>query len=320
MLAARDAALASCHDNPPQTTRGHGNRVFLGEPIDPKVDVGLALHNGKDVQVYEISGSSALDPHARVTSNILTVAKLLTPLSRDEVPVVRALGLNYSDHADEAAHLAGREKVDLPKFPMLFYKPSTSLIPSGDPIVLPSVVRPYAEHLPDYEVELVIVIGRDTKNVTEEDALDYVLGYTGANDVSFRKWQNAIPQWGFSKSFDDTNPLGPVLVSFVWAVTFQKLNLLQGLQARTTGPADYLFESRVQCKQIFNVRKTISFLSQSTTLPAGTIIMTGTPAGVGFVRREKLWLKPGDEIRCEVGGGIGTLINSVIEEKPKSKL
>lgn len=295
------------------TARGHGNRVFLGEPIDPKVDVGLALHNGKDVQVYEISGSSALDPHARVTSNILTVAKLLTPLSRDEVPVVRALGLNYSDHADEAAHLAGREKVDLPKFPMLFYKPSTSLIPSGDPIVLPSVVRPYAEHLPDYEVELVIVIGRDTKNVTEEDALDYVLGYTGANDVSFRKWQNAIPQWGFSKSFDDTNPLGPVLVSKHALPDPQTISLKAVFNGQ-------LVQNGNSSKQIFNVRKTISFLSQSTTLPAGTIIMTGTPAGVGFVRREKLWLKPGDEIRCEVGGGIGTLINSVIEEKPKSKL
>ncbi|KAG8760279.1 hypothetical protein FRC14_003577 [Serendipita sp. 396] len=290
--------------------KGHGKRVFLGQPVDPNIDVGVAVHAGHTVKVYEISANSALDENARVTTNILDIAHLLTPLSLDDIPVVRALGLNYSDHADEAAHLAGRAKADLPEFPILFYKPSTSLIAGGEPIVLPNIVRPYEEHLPDYEVELAIVIGKTAKNVSEEDALDYVLGYTGANDVSFRKWQNSIPQWCFSKSFDKTNPLGPVLVSARTLSDPQTVSLKSIFNGQVV-------QNGSSRNQIFNVRRTVSFLSQSTTLPPGTVIMTGTPAGVGFVRKNKLWLKPGDEIRCELGGGIGTLVNTVVAEPPQ---
>ena len=87
------------------------------------------------------------------------------------------------------------------RFPILFLKPVTSLIGPNAPIVIPRVAQPVEEHLPDYEVELTIVIGKAAKNVSEADALDYVLGYTGANDVSFRKHQMAVSQWGFSKGF-----------------------------------------------------------------------------------------------------------------------
>ncbi|PVF93195.1 hypothetical protein CPB86DRAFT_877340 [Serendipita vermifera] len=287
---------------------GHGNKVFLGQPIDPNVDVGLALHAGKPVKVYEITGKNALDHNATLTKNVLTIQRLLTPLSREEIPFVRALGLNYSDHAEEAAHLAGRAHADLPEFPILFYKPPTTLIAGGQPIILPTITKPYEEHLPDYEVELAIIIGKIAKNVSEDDALSYVLGYTGANDVSFRKWQRVIPQWGFSKSFDDTNPLGPVLVSAAEIPNPQTVSL------RTILNGDVV-QNGSTSKQIFDVKKTVSFLSQSTTLLPGTVIMTGTPAGVGFVRENKLWLKPGDEVRCEVGSGIGTLVNSVQEEQ-----
>ncbi|KIM19711.1 hypothetical protein M408DRAFT_334300 [Serendipita vermifera MAFF 305830] len=292
---------------------GHGDRIFLGQPVDPSIDVGLALHSGQPVDVYQISGTSALDNSAVVTTNKLQIAKLLTPLSQEETPLVRCLGLNYLDHAEEVAHLAGREKADLPRFPILFYKPSTTLIAGGEPIILPEIVKPYEEHLPDYEVELAIVIGKAAKNVSEEHALDYVLGYTGANDVSFRQWQQVIPQWGFSKSFDDTNPLGPVLVSA------SALSNPQDVPLKTTLNGNVVQNGNTS-KQIFNVKKTIASLSQSTTLQPGTLILTGTPAGVGFVRREKLWLKPGDEVHCSVGAGIGTLINSVQAEPQKARL
>ncbi|KAG5220010.1 fumarylacetoacetate hydrolase [Salix suchowensis] len=145
-------------------------------------DFGLAFHEGKVIKAYEVVGS-ALDPSSQVSRNVLTVKHLLSPLANEEIKIVRCLGLNYADHAG----LSHRNH--------------------------PRVVQPAKDHLPDYEVELVIVIGKPAKDVSEEDALEYVLGYTGANDVSFRYHQMAVSQWGFSKSFDNTNPLGPCLVS-----------------------------------------------------------------------------------------------------------
>ncbi|KAG6825872.1 hypothetical protein H0H93_016991, partial [Arthromyces matolae] len=136
---------------------------------------GLAAYQRKGIKAFEILGSP-LDPAAQVTSKVLTVKTLLTPLSREQVKVVRCLGLNYSDHAEEA-HLPK------PDFPVLFYKPVNTLIGPLAPVVIPRVAQPPKEHLPDYEVELVIVIGKAAKNVSEADALDYVLAYTGANDV-----------------------------------------------------------------------------------------------------------------------------------------
>lgn len=177
---------------------------------------------------------SALDPSAQLTKQVLTVDTLLSPLSNDQIKLVRCLGLNYSDHAvrptvsfsatflpEWSYTLTGRgeafqtgvrchffptrtdklKKKHIYRFPILFYKPLTSLIGPLAPVIIPQVAQPPKEHLPDYEVELVIVIGKAAKNVSEAEALDYVLGYTGANDVSFRKHQMAVSQWGFSKGF-----------------------------------------------------------------------------------------------------------------------
>lgn len=96
------------------------------------------------------------------------------------------------------------------RFPVLFYKPPTAIIGPGAPIQIPKVVQPVAEHLPDYEVELTIVIGKPAKDVSHADALDYVLAYTAANDVSFRYHQMAVSQWGFSKGYGTSSPLGEV--------------------------------------------------------------------------------------------------------------
>ncbi|PPR05213.1 hypothetical protein CVT26_012289 [Gymnopilus dilepis] len=276
------------------------SRVHIGEPIDSKQDVGLAAAKGKPIKAYEIIGS-ALDPAAHVSTNILTVAKLLTPLSREEIKVVRCLGLNYSDHAAEA-------KMAKPAFPILFFKPVTSLIGPLATITIPKVAQPPKEHLPDYEVELTIVIGKPAKNVSEAEALDYVLGYTGANDVSFRKHQLAVSQWGFSKGFDNTNPLGPCLVSNQLIPDPQTIPLKATLN-------DQVVQNGTTADQIFNVRQTVSFLSQGTTLEPGTIILTGTPKGVGFVRNPPIYLKDGDKIVVWLGNGIGTLVNDVKEEK-----
>ncbi|KAG6856041.1 hypothetical protein H0H87_008145 [Tephrocybe sp. NHM501043] len=152
------------------------SRVHVGQPVQEDLDVGLAAYHGAPIKAFEIIGS-ALDPAAQVTTKVLTVKSLLTPLSREEVKVVRCLGLNYSDHAEEA-HLPK------PDFPILFFKPVTALIGPLAPVIIPKVAQPPKEHRPDYEVELTIVIGKAAKNVSEADALDYVLAYTGANDVT----------------------------------------------------------------------------------------------------------------------------------------
>ncbi|KAF8638563.1 hypothetical protein AX17_002106 [Amanita inopinata Kibby_2008] len=269
-----------------------------------QIPVGLAAYRGTPIRAHEIIGS-ALDSAAQLTSRVLTVKTLLSPLSRQQAGgIVRCLGLNYSDHAAEA-------NMPIPAFPILFYKPVTSLIGPNAPVTIPRVAQPPKEHLPDYEVELVIIIGKAAKDVSEADALDYVLGYTGANDVSFRKHQMAVSQWSFSKSFDNTNPFGPCIVSASAIPDPQQIPLkctVNGTVVQDGNTAD----------QIFNVRRTVSFLSQGTTLEPGSIILTGTPKGVGFVRNPPVYLKHGDKMSVWLGNGIGTLVNDVQEEKLES--
>ncbi|KAK7470234.1 hypothetical protein VKT23_001668 [Stygiomarasmius scandens] len=277
--------------------------VHIGQPIDDQLDIGLAASQGKPIKAYEIvsTSGSALDSAAQVTRNVLTVKELLMPLSREQVRIVRGLGLNYADHAAEA-------KLAHPAFPILFIKPTTSLIGSNAQIIIPHAAQPVSEHLPDYEVELTVVIGKPAKDVSEQDALDYVLGYTGANDVSFRKHQNAVSQWCFSKSFDNTNPLGPCLVSASSIPDPQKVPLKCTLNGQT-------MQDGSTADQIFTVRQSIAYLSQGTTLEPGTIIMTGTPKGVGSVKKPPLYLKDGDKVIVWVGGGVGSLVNDVKEER-----
>ncbi|KAI8989908.1 fumarylacetoacetate hydrolase [Trametes punicea] len=279
-------------------------QVHIGEPVDPKLDVGLAVHQRKPVKAYEIIGS-ALDPKAQVTKNVLTVKELLAPLSREEVGLVRCLGLNYADHADEA-------KLAKPAHPVLFYKPVTSLIGPEAPVTIPKHVQPVEKHLPDYEVELTVVIGKPAKNVSEAEALDYVLAYTAGNDISFRYHQMAVSQWNFSKGFDNTTPIGPCLVAAHAIPDPQQVPLKTVVNGKT-------LQDGTTADQIFNIRQTIAFLSQGTTLLPGSIIMTGTPKGVGFVKKPPMYLKNGDDMNVWVGAGIGTLFNPVVEERANEK-
>ncbi|KAI5124871.1 hypothetical protein M0805_007303 [Coniferiporia weirii] len=273
--------------------------VHIGEPVEADLDIGLAYHTKKTIQAREIIGS-ALDPNAQVSNTVLTVKELLAPLARDEVKLVRCLGLNYSDHAAEA----GMAK---PSAPILFYKPKTSLIGPEAIIMVPKAAQPVNKHLPDYEVELTVVIGKPAKDVSEADALDYILGYTVGNDTSFRFHQLSVSQWGFSKGFDNSTPFGPCLVAAKTVPDPQTLPL------RTFVNGDKL-QDGTTADQIFSVRQTIAWLSQGTTLEPGSIIMTGTPKGVGFVKKPPIFLKHGDDVRVWIGGNMGTLINTVVEE------
>lgn len=181
-----------------------GSSPLIGEPVDAKLDVGVASYEGKDIEVNVFSGKSILSPGEK-TGKTETVEKLLSPLAQSEVGTIRCIGLNYASHANEV-------NMPIPEVPTVFMKPAQSL---GDPFPAPTII-PKAfvkDEAADYESELVLVIGKDAKNVSEADAMEYLAGYTACNDVSSRKAQFATTQWTFSKSFDGACPLGPVFVA-----------------------------------------------------------------------------------------------------------
>ena len=190
-----------------------------------------------------------------------------------------------------------------PKLPIVFAKPTSALCHPEYPIRLPACQQ---DEEVDYECELAAIIGRPVRDVAVEDALDYVLGYTCANDVSARKWQlNAGGgQWIRGKGFDTFCPLGPVLVTADEIADPQNLNIKTILNGQT-------MQDHTTADMIFSVAEIISFLSQDTTLLPGTVILTGTPQGVGFARKPPVWLKSGDEVTIELEG-IGQLNNSVV--------
>ncbi|PTX95064.1 5-carboxymethyl-2-hydroxymuconate isomerase [Spartobacteria bacterium LR76] len=229
------------------------------------------------------------------TGETADVAKLLAPL----VPsVILCIGLNYRHHAEET-------KAKIPEFPILFVKTPNTLQNPGDPIQLPTAL---ASHQVDYECELAVVIGRTCKNVKREHALDYVFGYTAANDVSARDWQKnwGGGQWCRGKSFDTFAPLGPVLV------TSDEIPNPNSLAIKTIVNGETL-QDWTTADMIFDVPTLIEFLSGSTTLYPGTVILTGTPHGVGMARNPPRWLQPGDEVTVEVEK-IGRLTNPVVSE------
>ena len=231
----------------------------------------------------------------QVTSEPAQVAKLLAPI---EASAVVCIGLNYRFHAEES-------KAPIPKNPIVFMKLPTSVQNPGDPIILP---RQLNSTEVDYECELAVVIGRQCKNVSREKALDYVLGYTCANDVSARDWQI---QWGGSqwcrgKMFDTFAPLGPCLV------LKDEIPDPAALKIKTVLNGQVMQDWRCD-DMIFDVPTLIAFLSSSTTLMPGTVILTGTPQGVGFARKPPVYLQPGDTVTIEIDK-IGALTNPVVAE------
>ena len=182
-------------------------------------------------------------------------------------------------------------------------KPGTAVTDPGSPILLPAA----CEHGPevDYEAELAVIIGKTAHNVPVENALDHVFGYTCANDVSARRWQKHAGggQWVRGKSFDTFCPLGPLLVTADEIPDPQALAIRSVLNGRT-------MQSSNTGDMIFSVAELIAFISRDTTLRPGTLILTGTPEGVGFARRPPVYLADGDTIEITIEG-IGTLANPV---------
>jgi len=232
----------------------------------------------------------------KVTTAPADVKKLLAPL----VPTqILGVGLNYRHHAQESGMKA-------PELPVLFVKGVNTLQNPGDAIEIPTHL---ASAEVDYECELAVVIGRACKNVSKANALDYVLGLTCANDVSARDWQikKGGGQWCRGKFFDTFCPLGPRLVTLDEVPGPNLLKIATHLNGET-------LQDWTTSDMIFDVPTLIEFLSGSTTLVPGTVILTGTPHGVGMAAKPPRWLKPGDEVTIEIEG-IGRLTNPVTLEK-----
>jgi 2-keto-4-pentenoate hydratase/2-oxohepta-3-ene-1,7-dioic acid hydratase in catechol pathway len=215
---------------------------------------------------------------------------LLAPVAP---PNIIAIGLNYRAHAQESG-------APFPERPVIFLKATSALCDPEQPIVLPKM----APHEVDYECELAIVIGKRAKHVPASRALEYVLGYTCANDVSARDCQQRLDkQWARAKSFDTFAPLGPWIETDLDPESATLRTRLNGVVMQESNTSD----------MIFSCHELIAYLSQAMTLLPGTVIMTGTPSGVGFARKPPRFLRPGDMVEIEVEG-IGVLRNPVVAE------
>lgn len=230
-----------------------------------------------------------------VTAEPVTRYKLLAPV---EPSAIFCIGLNYRQHAEET-------KSKIPDHPVLFMKSPGAVQHPGEPIVIPTHLP---SHQVDYECELAVVIGKRCKNVPRSEALSHVLGYTCGNDVSARDWQkfHGGGQWCRGKTFDTFCPLGPCLV------TPDEITNPNALRLRTLVNGEVLQDSNT-ADMIFDVPTLIEFLSGSTTLLPGTVILTGTPQGVGMARTPPRWLKPGDTVTVDIEA-IGALTNPVALE------
>lgn len=226
----------------------------------------------------------------------MRIEKLLAPL----VPTdILCIGLNYRDHAAES-------KIEVPPHPLLFIKAGNTL---NDP--LGAIPIPKLSNQIDYEGELAVVIGKSAKNVPAHRALEHVLGYTVANDITARDWQRdknlGGGQFARGKSFDGFCPLGPCLV------TADEIPDPNALRIKTTLNGQVM-QDATTADMIYNVPALIASLSSTMTLRPGAVVLTGTPSGVGMGRTPQVWLKPGDRISVEIEK-IGRLENAVTDDR-----
>lgn len=266
--------------------------------------LGVAIQTGGGIKA--VFGNSAVDLDALIASGdgLARAAEaaaagesvdeasltFLPPLIR--APKIICLGLNYKDHAAESA-------MAIPEFPTVFARFNAGLVGHGQPMIKPS----FSDQL-DYEAELVAVIGKTGKDISEDAALDHVVAYSVFNDGSVRDYQLKTPQWTVGKNFDGTGAFGP------WLVTPDELPAgASGLkiEARLNGQ---VVQSANTEQMIFDVRRTIALLSRCFTLEAGDLLVMGTPSGVGVARNPQLFMKDGDVIEIEIEG-IGLLVNPI---------
>ena len=244
-----------------------------------------------------IASGAPIEP-AEETISVFDV-ELLSPIPHPAQDVI-CLGINYYDHAAESDAVTGKSD-NVPKNPIYFAKRVNEAVAPGASIDSHSDIVADL----DYEAELAVVIGKPAYNVSKEDALDYVFGYTILNDVSARTIQSKHQQWYRGKSLDGFTPIGP------WIVTKDEFDVTQPMKIQSYVNGELRQNSTIDML-IFDTAYCISELSHGMTLQPGTIISMGTPAGVGMGFDPPKWLLPGDTVKCVVEG-IGELENGELE-------
>jgi 2-keto-4-pentenoate hydratase/2-oxohepta-3-ene-1,7-dioic acid hydratase in catechol pathway len=250
--------------------------------VETQEDQTAHLINGSIFNEFSVSRETAV------------IKKILPPVLP---PNIIGIGLNYVKHAAETG-------IERSEIPIMFLKATSSLTAPGDPIMLPKTGPDEV----DFEAELAIVIGKPAKNISPHQAMAVILGYCCANDVSAREWQikKQKKQWSRGKSFDTFCPLGPCLVTKDEIPNPNHLHI----QTEINGT---LYQDSNTANMIFPVPHLVSHLSQSMTLLPGTVILTGTPEGVGFTRHPPIFLKEGDRVTISIEK-IGQLSNPVVRE------
>jgi acylpyruvate hydrolase len=271
-----------------------GDEVIDLQTVDEKVP--------SDLGEWLTRSNGDLKPLADIAKR--APAKARRPLSglAYRLPVGRpgkivCLGLNYLEHVKE-----GTQRDNVPKFPTVFMRGLTSLVPHGQPILRPQV----SESL-DYEAELILVVGKRAKHLTAANALSCIAGYSCGNEGTVREFQRKTPQWDMGKNFDQTGGFGP------WFVSADELPAGgKGLkiECRLNGQ---VMQSDNTDNMMFPVIETLVYVSQGITLEPGDVIFTGTPSGVGAARKPPVWMKSGDVCEVEIQG-VGTLRNPIISE------
>jgi acylpyruvate hydrolase len=271
-----------------------GDQVVDLQAVDGKLpsDLGdwLRLNNGETKSLADIAKRASANAR-RPLSGI----KYSLPVARPGKII--CLGLNYLEHVKE-----GSQRDNIPKFPTIFMRGLTSMVPHGQPIIRPKV----SETL-DYEAELILVVGKKAKHLTPANATSCIAGYSCGNEGSVREYQRKTTQWDMGKNFDRTGGFGP------WLVTADELpNAAKGLkiESRLNGN---VMQSDNTDNMMFPVVEMLVYITQGLTLEPGDVIFTGTPSGVGHARKPPAWMKNGDTIEVEIQG-IGVLRNPIADE------
>lgn len=268
---------------------GHTVDLSIAAPSLP-TDLLSLLSLGSSALEQAEDASKSASNKAYISSNNISYLPLI-----QRPPKIICIGRNYAAHAKEGG-------AEPPKYPEVFYRGSTSLLAHNAPII-----RPKCSSKLDYEGELVAIIGRTARHVSHDDALKYVAGYSIFNDATLRDYQGKSSQWTIGKNFDNTGAFGPVFVSAdelpAGAAGLRIQTRLNGEIMQDANTSDF----------IFPIDDLIAKLSECMTLEPGDIIVTGTPAGVGYVRRPPVYMKEGDVCEVEIEG-IGVLSNPIANE------
>ncbi|KAK3367749.1 hypothetical protein B0H63DRAFT_535846 [Podospora didyma] len=263
-----------------------GREFWAALPLETAPAAGLSVQGFSSIEELE-SGSGGVD---------VTVEKLFAPVPDTKIPII-CIGLNYRNHANEAS-------LPIPATPPMWYKPAASLADPATEVPFPVQAQ---NHFPDFEGELTVVLRDSIKNITSAEAPSKILGYTIGNDLTARVFQRSCGgQYTYAKGFDKFAPLGPRLVHPRHITPDARGRITTRVNGRTVQDSHFDF--------IFPIDEVLAFLSQGTTIAAGTAILTGTPAGVGWFQDPKTSLKDGDVVEVEVQP-IGVLSNTIVFEK-----